>query len=112
MKTNLPLLTLVVTLGGCAGRVLVLQAPVISMSKTDIPAGMKMAELGDVNETWCTKEEPMQPEKDGSKNYGMIDQAIMKATDNGKKGDFITDARFYQDVSCMNVQGKLARAAK
>jgi hypothetical protein len=94
---------------GCATRELVMQANVISMTKTNIPKSGKLVEKGDVEASFCAGDTPALPQNQGG-DVGMVDEAIYKAQGQGKKADFITGAMVYRRGTCIDVSGRLAKA--
>lgn len=109
ISTKLLFAVLPFSLIGCATKVLLLQSPIVSMSRSD--AGeVKKLKIDDeaISEEWCTDDDPVFSSKD--KVYGMADQVIYKAQDGGKKADFITDATIYvSSDGCATITGKRAR---
>jgi hypothetical protein len=101
------LVTAMLAVTGCYSKELILQAEVVSMTKTDA-AQSKALKVGDeIEEKWCQSEGPVY-QADGDKKVGMADQVIYKAQ-GAKKADFITDVRVYRDnKGCALLTGKPA----
>jgi len=93
-------LTLFLEMFGCAPKVLILQAPVISMTKNNSGDVSGFNEGKSVNESWCSGDDPVKENDDGSKHYGMIDQVVLKAHKRAK-ADFFVNNRFYQQGTCV-----------
>jgi hypothetical protein len=94
--------------GSCAPKVLILQTPVVSMTKNSTEPGAALKEGEEVNTKWCSGDEPVVENDDGSKQYGMIDQAIHKAHKE-HKADFFMNNRFYQQQTCVIMQANVAK---
>lgn len=62
-----------------------------------------------VEEKWCASEDPVRPNDDGSKHYGMIDQVVWRAHGN-TNADFFVNSRFYQQGECMWMSANAASA--
>jgi hypothetical protein len=103
----LPKLSLLLAIGltGCLQKVLILQSPIVSMKKSNSEAQKELAEGSVVNEKWCASDTPIVPNDDGSMNYGMIDQVILKAHQKTRY-DFFKDAKFYQQGTCVSMNAK------
>ena len=105
---NLSLFVVALNFTACASKVLILQSPVVSMNKNHTEAGVKLKEGEKVDVRWCVDEKPIKDNDDGSKHYGMIDQAILKAH-RETKADFFLDNRFYQTGQCVQMQAVAAQ---
>lgn len=90
-------------IAGCAPKVLILQSPVVSMKVSDAGNAKDLKDGNKVNETWCADQNPIVPNDDGSKHYGLIDQVIWKAHKKSK-ADLFKDAKFYQQGNCVSMQ--------
>src|SRR5687768_5425797 len=85
---------------GCAPKVLILQAPVVSMTKTSAGTAKSLSEGKNVEEKWCNSDDPIQANDDGSKHYGLIDQVVWKAH-KSTNASFFLNNRFYQQADCV-----------
>lgn len=99
---------LVASFTGCVSKVMVLQTPVISMTKSNAGSAKTLTDGKPIEEKWCSSEEPVHPNSDGSKHYGMIDQVVWRAH-NTTKSDYFTDNRFYQQGECMWMSANTAQ---
>lgn len=90
---------------GCAPKVLILQSPIVSMKKSNSEAQKDLTEGAAVTEKWCASDTPVVPNDDGSMDYGMIDQVVLKAHKRTHY-DFFKDAKFYQQGPCMSMNAK------
>jgi hypothetical protein len=90
-------LTAVLMLTGCAVKQKILDASAVSMTHAHIPAGAKTKDIGAVSGRFCSG--------DGDKGeMGLMDEAIKNAQ-KSSKADFIVNATFTQEGSCMVVDG-------
>lgn len=99
----------VLALCGCAPKVLILQTPVISMTKSNSGDVSSFNEGKSVNESWCSDDDPIRVNDDGSKHYGMIDQVVLKAHKR-TKADFFVNNRFYQQGTCVLMSANVGQA--
>lgn len=83
---------------GCAQKQKLLDSPLVSMSRTYIPKGAVLKSKGNVRGQFC---ESMTGDK-GS--IGLFDEAIKKAQ-RTYKVDFISNAAFWREGSCVTVEG-------
>lgn len=88
---------------------LVMQSPVISMTKLNAGAVKDLKEGSAIEEKWCNSENPVRKNNDGSKHYGMIDQVVWRAHQKSK-ADFFLNNRFYQQGDCMWMNAVVARS--
>jgi len=88
--------------GACAPKVLIFQAPVVSMTKLNAPEGAKLDEGKPINVSWCQGSDPIVENDDGSLEYGMIDQTI-HAAHKKTRANFFTNARFYRQGDCVSM---------
>jgi hypothetical protein len=100
MKNLIRYSILSVAMTSCAPKVLILQSPVASMTKNNAGNVADLKEGKAVEEKWCSNEDPVKPNDDGSKHYGMIDQVLYRAHKN-TKADFFVNNRFYQQGTCV-----------
>jgi hypothetical protein len=98
-------LLLAIGLTGCSPKFLILQSPIVSMKKANSEVQKDLAEGGVVNEKWCASDTPIVPNDDGSLEYGLIDQVILKAHQKSNY-DFFKDAKFYQQGTCVSMNAK------
>lgn len=85
----------VIAFSSCSVKTMVMQSPIASMKKNNLPDGQKVTEGDAVKETWCTNEPPVRDQ--GSDHaVGLIDQALLKAHKNNADTDFFTNVRVYQ----------------
>jgi len=91
---RLLLLATVLALPACA--VHIMDAELISMTKTEMPK--KVTKDKTIEEKWCINDKPAKEEMD--KRYGLIDQVVLKAQ-NVYKADYFADASFFQKGTCM-----------
>ena len=113
MKPLLGILILF-SLGACAPKVLILQSPVISMTKNNTRSAKGLAEGKAISAKWCTSEGPVKENDDGSKHYGMIDQVVYRAHKK-TKADFFVNNQFYQQDgfggSCVSMKANVGTEA-
>lgn len=95
---------------GCAPKVLVLQSPVISMKQNNAGSNKNIGEGKVVEEKWCSNEDPVHANDDGSKHYGMIDQVVWRAH-KSTNADFFVNTRFYQQGTCMSMTANVGQVA-
>ncbi len=95
---KLILFALLIGAVGCAQKQKLLDSPLVSMSRTYIPKGAMLKSKGNVRGQFC---ENMTGDK-GS--IGLFDEAIKKAQ-RTYKVDFISNAAFWQEGSCVTVEG-------
>jgi len=94
-------------LTACYQKHLILQAEVVSMTKAEATAST-LKQADEVKEKWCIGDDPVI--QDGTNVYGLADQVIYKAQGEGKRADFIVDARIWRDSDgCALLEGKLAK---
>jgi hypothetical protein len=86
---------------------MILQAPVMSMKGTDTGGATVLQGGKTVNEKWCYDEPPVQPNDDGSKHYGMIDQVTWKAH-KSTNATFFKDAKYYTQGGCVLMTAEAA----
>lgn len=111
MKIAIAVISAFSFIAGCAPKVLIMQTPIVSMTKLS-SEGVKVFTEGPAVETkWCADENPVQPNNDGTKHYGMIDQAIYRAHKN-TNADFFMNNRFYQQGACVFMSANIAKAGK
>lgn len=96
---------------GCAPKVMILQIPVVSMTKTSSEGVKGFKEGKPVEAKWCNSEDPIKANDDGSKVYGLIDQVIYKAHKE-TKADFFVNNRFYQQHDCAYMSANIAVAGE
>jgi len=94
---NLIFLLLGLAMSGCAVKQKVLDVAAVSMTKPYLPAGKKLVEKGEVTGQFCT-------DSSHSGTMGLMDEATRDAQKNSKV-DFILNATYYQEGSCMTVEG-------
>ena len=88
---------------------LILQSPVVSMTKLNSGAKKTFAEGAAIEEKWCNSEKPVHKNSDGTEHYGMIDQVIWRAHEK-TKADFFMNAKFYQQgIDCMWMNAVVAK---
>lgn len=99
-KTHQALILFVLLAGssGCIQKQKLLDSPLVSMSRTYIPKGAVLKSKGNVRGQFC---ESMTGDK-GS--IGLFDEAIKRAQ-RTYKVDFISNAAFWQEGSCVTVEG-------
>jgi hypothetical protein len=104
MKTTTKLIALLslTLLAGCAMRQKVLDATAISMTHTQLSEGEKLQETGPVTGKFCTD---MGNDK-GS--IGLIDESV-KVAQKTHNVDYILNASFWNEGSCMSVEGTGAK---
>lgn len=107
MKRPLLILALL-PLGACAPKVLILQSPVVSMTKNNAGSAKELGEGKPVEEKWCSGDKPIKENDDGSDHYGMIDQVVLKAH-KSTKADFFTNNRFYQQGTCVMMSANVGK---
>lgn len=95
---------------GCAPKVLILQDPVVSMTKRDTGGVKSLKEGKSVEEKWCSDDDPIHKNDDGSKHYGMIDQVVWKAH-KATSADFFINNRFYQQGGCVYMSANVGELA-
>lgn len=105
---TLSALFIATSFAACAPKVLVLQSPIISMTKPNSGTAKSLTDGKPIEEKWCNSEDPVHANGDGSKHYGMIDQVVWRAHKN-TKADFFTDSRFYQQGDCMWMNANAAK---
>lgn len=94
---------------GCApSKILVMQSPIVSMTKLNSGNAKALKEGAAIEEKWCNSEKPIRKNSDGSLHYGMIDQVIWRAHQK-TKADFFMNSRFYQQGECMWMNAVVAR---
>lgn len=99
-----------ISLTACAPKVMILQSPVVSMTKDSNGANAALPDGAPVSERWCQGDKPIVENDDGSNDYGMIDQVVLKA--QKKTGaDFFKDARFYEQGNCVMMNAKASGVA-
>ena len=98
---NIILLGSLVFLSACAMKQKVLDASAVSMSHSHVPEGKKLKEVGEATGQFCTS-------SNDKGSMGLMDNAIKNAQMNSKV-DFILNASFFQEGSCMTVEGTGAR---
>ncbi len=96
-------------INSCAGKVLVMQAPIISMKQNNTGTVKSFSEGKPIEEKWCNSEDPVRNNNDGSKHYGMIDQVVWRAHEN-THADFFVNNRFYQQGDCMWMNANIAES--
>ena len=92
----------------CASKVLILRTPVISMKKRNSGSKKSLKEGKQVVSRWCSGDTPVVKNTDGSKHYGLIDQAVHRAHKE-HKASFFMNNRFYQEGTCVEMQANVAR---
>lgn len=111
MKKMKNLISFIVVAGfvSCTpAKVLVMQSPIVSMTKLNSGAVKTLKEGSAVEEKWCNSEKPVHKNSDGSQHYGMIDQVIWRAHQK-TKADFFMNSRFYQQGDCMWMNAVVAK---
>lgn len=88
-------------LGACAMKQKVLDVPAVSMTQSYLPQDKTLEETGPVTGSFCTS-------TDHKGSYGLIDESVKNAQQTAKV-DFIVNASFFQEGSCMTVEGTGAR---
>lgn len=88
-------------LGACAVKQKVLDASAVSMSKSYVPKGKSLKEMGDVTGQFCT-------DSSHKGSMGLMDETI-KDAQRRSKVDFIINASFFRKGSCMMVEGTGAK---
>ena len=91
-------------LGGCAVKQKVLDASAVSMTRSYLKKGRELKEIGDVEGNFCT-------DSGDRGSVGLMDEAI-KDAQKKSKADFILNASFYQEGSCMSVEGTGAKMVR
>ena len=94
---NLIFILISVAISGCAVKQKVLDVAAVSMTKPNLPEGKKLVEKGEVNGKFCT-------DSSHKGTMGLMDEATKDAQRNAKV-DFILNATYYQEGSCMSVEG-------
>lgn len=101
--------SIVAVLASCAPKVMILQSPVVSMMEANAGSTKDFGSGQPVDSKWCADEEPVTANDDGSKHYGMIDQAIWKAH-KSTNAKFFKDAKFYQQGTCVTMTAEAVNA--
>ena len=89
-----------ISIAGCAPKVLILQTPVVSMTKANTGSDKELKQGKAVEARWCAGDTPIKENTDGSLLYGMIDQVIWSAH-KSTKASFFVNNRFYQQGACV-----------
>jgi len=84
-------------LGACAMKQKVLDVSAVSMTHSNIPQGKTLEEKGTVKGSFCTN-------NDHKGTFGLIDESVKNAQQTAKV-DFLLNASFFQEGSCMTVEG-------
>jgi hypothetical protein len=93
-----------VLLAGCALKTKVLDAAAVSMTKSNLVEGEKLQETGQVTGKFCS-------DTFGDKGtIGLIDESVKQAQQQSGV-DFIVNAAFWAEGSCMTVEGTGAKIA-
>jgi len=108
MRNPIPVLAVLMLAAGCAPKVMILESPVVSMTKSNSGTTTALHQGKNVEEKWCGTEDPIHPNDDGSKVYGLIDQVIWKAH-KATKADFFVNNRFYQQGSCVYMSANVGQ---
>jgi len=90
----------------CCTKTLVLQSPVVSMTKAEARSPLK--EGKEISTKWCTGDQQYSSGGDDSE-LGLIDEVTAKAQKENK-ADYLMNARFFQSCSCMIVEANAAFA--
>ncbi len=102
------LVSSILMLAGCVSKQLILQTPVVSMTKNNAPSA-KLAEGAEVKSRWCSGDKPVVENSDGTNEYGMIDQAVHKAHKE-YKADFFINNRFYSESNgCVSMTANVGK---
>lgn len=88
-------------LGACVTKQKVLDASAVSMTHYSLKEGQKLEEKGMVSGRFCTS-------NDHKGTMGLMDESIKDAQQTSGV-DFILNASFYQEGSCMLVEGTGAK---
>lgn len=96
---NLILLSMLAVISvGCAMKTKILDATAISMTRTHLNSGEKLKESGPVTGKFCS-------DTFGDKGtIGLLDESV-KAAQAEFKVDYILNASFWQEGSCLSVEG-------
>ncbi len=101
--------TLFMLLNGCAQKYLVLEAQVVSMTRSDSSSATELKIGEEIEERWCVDEGVVFGSEEGE--IGMADQVIHKAQQGGKRAHFITNVRVFRDsTKCASLTGRIAHA--
>jgi hypothetical protein len=102
MKNSILILALAVGLGGCAMKTKVLDATAVSMTHSSLKEGEKLQETGPVTGKFCA-------DTFGDKGtIGLLDESI-GAAQKQFQVDYITNASFWREGSCISVEGTGAK---
>ena len=102
MKNTYLLIAALALLAGCAMRTKILDAPAISMTQMNVPAGEKLQETGPVTGKFC-------PDSMNDKGtIGLLDESV-KAAQAQSGVDWILNASFYMEGNCIDVEGTGAK---
>ena len=103
MKHNIYLAgAAVLLLSGCAMKTKILDTTAISMTRTNLKAGEKLQETGPVTGNFCMDSFNQK----GS--IGLLDESV-KSAQTQYNVDYILNASFWQEGSCISVEGTGAK---
>jgi len=83
---------------GCTMKQKIMDVAVVSMTRSSLPAGATLKETGDVSGKFCSDQ------FNDKGQIGLFDEAIKQAQKQSGT-DFITNASFFSEGSCVTVEG-------
>jgi len=98
---RITLLIVATIFAGCAHKVTLMDANVVSMKHRNLEKGQKTQKVGPVDAQFC----PEQFKQSSGETMGLIDEAI-KTAEQETGADFIRNVRIYKLGNCVGVEGE------